>query len=82
MRDTLDTIARLMGVDVNYIVDPERIRPSGSEVFRLCGDNRLITSLTDWRPRYSLERGLCETIGWFSDKDNLSGYKSGIYNVL
>ena len=81
MRETLETIARIMGEKVDYVTDPQRLRPSGSEVFRLCGDNSLITSLTDWRPRYSLEDGLRETVEWFTKGDNLSKYKSGIYNV-
>ena len=81
MRETLEMIASIMGEKVDYIVDPARLRPSGSEVFRLCGDNTLITSLTDWRPRYDLEAGLRETVRWFSEKENLAKYKSGIYNV-
>lgn len=80
MKETLDTIARLMGVDVEYVVDKERLRPSKSEVFRLCGDNSLITSLTDWRPQYTLEQGLAETIEWFTCKENLAKYKTDIYN--
>ncbi|MDE7347949.1 MAG: NAD-dependent 4,6-dehydratase LegB [Muribaculaceae bacterium] len=81
MADTLETIARLMGADVKWVTDPQRLRPGGSEVFRLLGDNSLITSLTDWRPRNTLEEGLRKTIEWFSDPSNLSKYKSGIYNV-
>lgn len=81
MAEILRTIARLMGADVKWITDPQRLRPGGSEVFRLLGDNSLITSLTDWRPRHTLEEGLRKTIGWFSDPKNLSKYKSGIYNV-
>lgn len=81
MQHTLDTIARLMDREVNYVVDPARLRPAGSEVFRLCGDNSLVTSLTDWRPAYSLEDGLRETIDWFTRKENLAKYKTGIYNV-
>ena len=81
MRETLEMIASIMGEKVDYIIDPARLRPSGSEVFRLCGDNTLITSLTDWRPRYDLEAGLRETVRWFSKKENLAKYKSGIYNV-
>ncbi len=80
MKETLETIARLMGVDVEYVVDKERLRPSKSEVFRLCGDNSLITSLTDWRPQYTLEQGLAETIEWFTRKENLAKYKTDIYN--
>lgn len=81
MADTLKTIARLMDADVKWVTDPQRLRPSGSEVFRLLGDNTLITSLTDWRPRFNIEEGLRKTIAWFSDKENLKMYKSGIYNV-
>lgn len=80
MGQTLDTIARLMNREVSYVVDPARIRPSKSEVRRLCGDNTLITSLTDWRPRYTLESGLTETIEWFTREKNLAKYKPGIYN--
>lgn len=81
MADTLRTIARVMGADVEWVVDPERLRPSGSEVFRLLGDNSLITSLTPWRPKVSLEEGLAKTAEWFTDPNNLQRYKSGIYNL-
>ncbi|MDE6741680.1 MAG: NAD-dependent 4,6-dehydratase LegB [Muribaculaceae bacterium] len=81
MADTLQTIARLMDADVEWVTDPQRLRPGGSEVFRLLGDNSLITSLTDWRPRHTLENGLNKTVRWFSDPANLSKYKTGIYNV-
>ena len=81
MKQTLDTIAQLMNVDVEYVTDPARIRPSASEVRRLCGDNTLITSLTDWRPNFSLEQGLKETIDWFTDPTNLAKYKTDIYNI-
>lgn len=81
MADTLKTIARLMDAEVEWVTDPERLRPAGSEVFRLLGDNSLITSITDWRPRHSIEEGLRKTIEWFSNPENLKKYKSGIYNV-
>ncbi len=81
MAYTLQTIADLMGVDVKWVTDPQRLRPSGSEVFRLLGDNSLITSLTGWHPQYTLEEGLKKTIEWFTDPKNLNNYKSGIYNV-
>ena len=80
MEDTLKTIARLMNADVKWVQDPERIRPSKSEVFRLWGDNTKITTLTDWRPQYSIEQGLAETIEWFTKKENLAKYKANMYN--
>lgn len=81
MADTLQAIARIMGADVEWVVDPQRLRPGGSEVFRLLGDNSLITRLTGWRPRHTLEEGLGKTVEWFTDPANLSKYKTGIYNV-
>ncbi|MDE6007986.1 MAG: SDR family NAD(P)-dependent oxidoreductase [Muribaculaceae bacterium] len=80
MEETLKTIARLMDADVRWVVDPERLRPAGSEVFRLLGSNKLITSLTDWRPKVSLEEGLRRTIDWICSEDNLKKYKPEIYN--
>lgn len=81
MQDTLSTIARLMNIDVEWVRDPARIRPAGSEVFRLCGDNSKITELTDWRPQVTIEEGLSRTIDWFTDPANLARYKANIYNV-
>ena len=80
MADTLATIARIMGREVDFVVDPERLRPSKSEVRRLCGDNTLITSLTDWRPQVSLEEGLRATAEWFVNPENIRKYKTEIYN--
>lgn len=80
MEETLRTIANLMDADVEWVTDPERLRPSKSEVRRLLGDNKVITSLTDWRPRVSLEEGLQRTINWFVKPENLARYKTDIYN--
>ena len=80
METLFHTIARLMKADVRWIRDNERIRPANSEVFRLLGDNTLITSLTSWKPRVSLEEGLEKTIKWICEPGNLMKYKPGIYN--
>lgn len=82
MADTLKTIIKLMNRDAAEVfTDPERLRPARSEVNRLCGDNTLITTLTNWRPKYSLEQGLQRTIEWFVNPINLKKYKTDIYNV-
>lgn len=80
MKQTLMKIAEIMDADINWVVDPERIRPSKSEVFRLCGDNTKIETLTDWRPEWSLEDGLRATVDWFRNPDNLAKYKYNVYN--
>jgi len=61
--------------------DEERIRPEKSEVERLVGSNAKIKSLAGWNDSYSLDDGLDETIQWFSDRKNLSHYKSDMYNL-
>lgn len=81
MLETFNLIKKLMNSDVEFITDDVRLRPANSEVFRLLGDNTLIRSLTDWKPEYSIEEGLTETINWFLNPGNLVKYKSGVYNL-
>lgn len=80
MENVLRTIARLMDADVKWVVDPERLRPSKSEVFRLLGDNTKIKQVTRWQPKVSLEEGLSKTIKWICEPVHLSKYKPEIYN--
>lgn len=63
------------------VTEEQRLRPDKSEVRRLFGSNEKIQRLTDWRPEYSLDKGLAETVAWFSQKQNLSQYKHDIYNI-
>ena len=81
MADTFDLIKELMGKDVTFICEENRVRPQNSEVFRLFGDNRLIKTLTGWKPEYNFKQGLGETIEWFSNPKNLKKYKSNLYNL-
>lgn len=81
MKDTLDLIKKMMKSDVEFITDNQRLRPEKSEVFRLWGDNKLIKSLTDFEVKYPIEKGLQETINWFTKPENLKKFKIDIYNV-
>ena len=80
MEETLHTIARLMDADIRWTVDPERLRPSKSEVRRLLGSAEKLRALTGWEPQYTLEQGLKKTIEWFTNPENLKLYKANIYN--
>ncbi len=79
--DTLDVIKKLMGSDVKFTMDDQRIRPQKSEVFRLWCDNGKINQLTGFKPEYSIHDGLQATIDWFVQPKNLAKYKAQIYNV-
>lgn len=79
--DTLELIRELMGSDVEFLLDDQRIRPEKSEVFRLWCDNTKIRGLTGFEPAYSIRDGLQATIEWFTRGENLSKYKADLYNV-
>lgn len=79
--DTLNLIRELMGSDVEFLADEQRIRPGKSEVFRLWCDNTKIHGLTGFEPEYSIRDGLQKTIDWLVRPDNLAKYKADIYNV-
>ncbi|GAA0857189.1 NAD-dependent 4,6-dehydratase LegB [Aliiglaciecola litoralis] len=79
--DTVKLIKQLMGSDVELLLDQQRLRPAGSEVFRLWADNSKMTELTGLAHQYDLRQGLQETINWFSQPENLAKYKTSIYNI-
>lgn len=81
MQHMADTLIKLINPNAKIVQDQARLRPEKSEVFRLFGDNSKIIEHTNWQVEHTLEQGLKETIEWFSDKNNLTKYKAGIYNV-
>jgi len=82
---TAKLIGEIMGKDVEWITDEERIRPDKSEVERLWADNRLAAEKLNWQPEFAGEegfrKGLAETIAWFTESANLEQYKTSIYNI-
>ncbi|MBU1619183.1 MAG: NAD-dependent 4,6-dehydratase LegB [Gammaproteobacteria bacterium] len=78
--DTLDLIRSLMKSDVEFVMDEQRLRPAGSEVFRLWGDNSKLVQLTGFSPEVDLSEGLRRTIEWFTKPLHLARYKANQYN--
>ncbi|MFB5675123.1 NAD-dependent 4,6-dehydratase LegB [Paenibacillus terreus] len=83
--DTAKLIAEVMNAQIEIKQDPQRIRPSSSEVHRLWADNSKLKQLTGWVPAYGeiegLKRGLAETAEWFTNPANLQRYKQGLYQI-
>jgi NAD dependent epimerase/dehydratase len=79
--DLFNLIRDLMGKDAKILQDDIRIRPEGSEVFRLLGDHSKATQLAGYKPKVSLREGLQQTVNWFTEPSNLANYKTDIYNV-
>lgn len=72
-------LIRQINPNSKIISDEKRLRPENSEVNRLLGSNEKIMRLTNWKPNYSFEQGIEETIEFF--RHNLNKYKSDIYNI-
>lgn len=72
-------LIRQINPHANIICDEQRLRPEKSEVNRLLGCNKKILELTSWKPRYTFEEGLAETIEFL--RNNLNKYKIDIYNL-
>ena len=83
--DTVNVIAELMNKSITIETDDKRLRPKDSEVERLWADNKKAADLLHWKPNFGglegFKAGLSKTIEWFSKPENLSNYKSDIYNV-
>jgi len=77
--DLARLLARLMGVEIASATDRQRVRPDASEVERLWCNHAKIMQQTAWRPAYTLERGLAETIEWLRAHRDL--YKPDKYSV-
>lgn len=85
IKQAADEIAKILNKDIEIILDDSRFRPEQSEVDRLWADNTKAQKILSWKPTYSemtgFNRGLVETIEWFSIVKNLELYKPEIYNV-
>ena len=77
--DLANELIQQINPEAKIVCDEQRLRPEKSEVNRLLGCNQKIRQLTDWRPRYSFESGLAETIDFL--RLNMNRYKTDIYNV-
>ena len=80
VREIAGLIAELAASDARIVTEEARMRPVGSEVFRLRCDNSKLKAASGFAPTVSLREGLGRTVEWFRHKENLRRYK-GIYNV-
>lgn len=79
--DLAKLIAKLMRVKIKIRAEAKRQRPKKSEVERLCAENKKAKKILGWQPKYSLEKGLKETIEWFTNPQNLKFYKPDVYTI-
>jgi GDP-4-dehydro-6-deoxy-D-mannose reductase len=63
IRDLLDQMCRLAGVNVAVVVDPNRLRPADTPELRGTGDK--IRSDTGWVPRITIEETLTGLLAYW-----------------
>jgi dTDP-glucose 4,6-dehydratase len=85
IKETAETIAKLMNAKLELVDDEQRVRPENSEVERLHASIEKAKTLLGWQPELKglagFETGLKKTIEWFSNPKNLSRYKADRYNL-
>ncbi|MBE6887781.1 MAG: SDR family oxidoreductase [Oscillospiraceae bacterium] len=77
--DLANEMIRQINPNARIICEEQRLRPEKSEVNRLLGTAKELNKLTGWKPNYTFEQGIAETIEWM--RANLDRYKPEIYNV-
>jgi len=77
--ELVEILRNITGRDFKIITDEVRIRPEKSEVERLLASNEKALNIIGWRPAYTFEEGLKETVKWF--EKNIAKYKADLYNV-
>jgi dTDP-glucose 4,6-dehydratase len=85
IKETAETIAKLMNTKLELVDDEQRVRPENSEVERLHASIEKAKTLLGWQPELKglagFETGLKKTIEWFLNPKNLSRYKADRYNL-
>ncbi len=77
--DLAEALIAASGREASVVVDPARLRPSGSEVERLLSDNTRAREWAGWSPEVTLEEGLKRTSAWV--EENLALFAPGRYQV-
>ncbi len=77
--DLVDRIGARLGRAIQVETSSERVRPAASEVGRLLAGTQLAQDLWGWRPQYTLDEALDETIAWI--REHLNAYRVDTYTT-
>lgn len=77
--ELVERVGVILGKPIEVETQSDRLRPSASEVERLQAGTALAQSLWKWRPRYSLDDGLAETVAWI--RENLDRFRPDEYTT-
>ena len=75
VREVVAAVEQVLGRDLVVKSEQERVRPDRSEVMRLESDPTKAKDLMNWKPRYSFDDGLAQTVQYV--RANPGKYKLG-----
>jgi len=77
--ELVERIGRLLGRTLEVETEDQRVRPAKSEVERLLAGTALAQELWGWKPTYTLDQGLEETITWI--REHLDRFRTEAYTT-
>jgi NAD dependent epimerase/dehydratase len=77
--DLVAKIQDLTGTDLPVVSESERVRPSRSEVDRLCANSDKADRMAKWKPEVAMHEGLTMTVDWM--RGNVDHYRPASYTV-
>lgn len=81
IKNVVEMVSKISGIELKIIKDDVRIRPDKSEVERLCADNKKAQDILNWKPLFTLEKGLEKTYEWFKENTNKASSHSLKYVI-
>ena len=79
IRDVFQKVAKIVGHDLEILVEDRRVRPEKSEVSRLQAESSKALQLAGWRAEVPLDEGLRRTSEWI--EAHLDEYRTQEYAV-
>ena len=79
IRDVIQQVAKIVGHDLEIVVEDRRVRPQKSEVSRLQAESSKALRLAGWRAEVPLDDGLRRTADWI--EAHLDEYRTQEYAV-
>jgi dTDP-glucose 4,6-dehydratase len=73
INQVIETVGKILDIDLQIEIDQKRYRPEKSEVYKLISDSTLAADVIGWKPDYTFEEGIMETIQWY--KNNIQKFQ-------
>lgn len=81
----INIIKDISNINFKVKINPNRLRPKNSEVFKLIASNKKALKLLNWKPKFknkvNFGKALKTTFDWYKDPSNLKNFYIDDYNL-